>query len=679
MDKYQEQDSQPLLLEDIDDSITTTEMYEQRTSSTVATATTTTTTIVPQSSRPAQEISLFEASHQGSFILIRNILDSKKASVGDTDVSGVSALHYAALGNHSVCVKYLIDRGAEVDFMGGQVPATALHWAARSGCIDAVHRLVNEGADPLLTDGQGYNALHLAVHSGNALLVMYLLYGDTKLDVDSRDRDQHTALMWAAYNADETCMDVLLRYGADVHATDRAQLTTLHWAVAKSDVACMRMLLSRGAALDVVDEHGKTVIDLVKDMKVEKKWNQAISQAQSLLYPETKKQSSTIILSLPFIILPLILWTLDSFAWHISILLVLFEILVMHMTVVHVLLPVPLPEELIKSPYLTGIFQSSALWVLLNWTWTVASGTSHLLILNFIFIITFIIAMSSFYKAVLVDPGFIDHQLTFDEQRDVIFELANKGTLNQRHFCITCMIKKPLRSKHCKRCNRCVAKFDHHCPWVFNCIGVRNHRLFILFLINVVICISTYLYLCYQYLDSSAPPVDHTATENQTPMTATQVNDDGNNIDYTSCKLGVTACSYFAYDAFTFSLAIWSAFQLIWVGMLLIVQLYQIAVSITTNENTNAQRYAYLHHHHRLQKNRQWTSHGQSAMIDDTADNDNNLCLRRSKVRGNVFDEGCWNNCVTFWMHPSPIWHNIYDIPEKRLPVTSSQTLDDCV
>lgn len=237
------------------------------------------------------EITLFEASHQGSLLLVRHLLDSKKASVRDTDGSGVSALHYAALGNHTACIKHLLDRGAEVDVMGGPVAATALHWATRSGCTTAVHLLLTYGgADPLLTDGQGYNALHLAVHSGNAILVMYLLlYGDlTKLDVDSRDNDQHTALMWAAYNADEACMEVLIRSGADVHAKDRALLTTLHWAVAKSDVACMRLLLARGAALDVVDEQGKTVLDLVKDMKVEKKWNQAISQAQALLYPETK-------------------------------------------------------------------------------------------------------------------------------------------------------------------------------------------------------------------------------------------------------------------------------------------------------------------------------------------------------------------------------------------------------
>jgi len=38
---------------------------------------------------------------------------------------------------------------------------------------------------------------------------------------------------------------------------------------------------------------------------------------------------------------------------------------------------------------------------------------------------------------------------------------------------------KPDRAHHCKLCNKCVLKMDHHCPWVGNCIGFNNHKYFI--------------------------------------------------------------------------------------------------------------------------------------------------------------------------------------------------------
>ncbi|KAI8982965.1 hypothetical protein BDB01DRAFT_135481 [Pilobolus umbonatus] len=35
----------------------------------------------------------------------------------------------------------------------------------------------------------------------------------------------------------------------------------------------------------------------------------------------------------------------------------------------------------------------------------------------------------------------------------------------QPRFCHMCECFKPDRSHHCKECNSCVLKMDHHCPW----------------------------------------------------------------------------------------------------------------------------------------------------------------------------------------------------------------------
>ncbi|KAJ1983725.1 hypothetical protein H4R34_001103 [Dimargaris verticillata] len=49
-------------------------------------------------------------------------------------------------------------------------------------------------------------------------------------------------------------------------------------------------------------------------------------------------------------------------------------------------------------------------------------------------------------------------------------------------LCQVCQVKTAFDTRHCKRCNRCVAGFDHHCKWLNTCIGARNYRVFVAFL-----------------------------------------------------------------------------------------------------------------------------------------------------------------------------------------------------
>lgn len=61
-----------------------------------------------------------------------------------------------------------------------------------------------------------------------------------------------------------------------------------------------------------------------------------------------------------------------------------------------------------------------------------------------------------------------------------------------------------MRTKHCRNCNKCVATYDHHCPWIGNCVAEKNRVYFFVFLVVLFIEIIMTLYIFIQaYIPSS--------------------------------------------------------------------------------------------------------------------------------------------------------------------------------
>lgn len=95
------------------------------------------------------------------------------------------------------------------------------------------------------------------------------------------------------------------------------------------------------------------------------------------------------------------------------------------------------------------------------------------------------------------DPGNLTQENTNDPKLDFLNLLQEFSPIT---LCEHCRIIKTPRTRHCPLCGKCSDRFDHHCPWINNCIGRGNIKRFYLFLTVQACYLVSALYSCIIYM-----------------------------------------------------------------------------------------------------------------------------------------------------------------------------------
>ncbi|KAG1327099.1 Protein S-acyltransferase 24 [Cocos nucifera] len=310
---------------------------------------------------------------------------------------------------------------------------SALQWTALNNRTAAAQYIIEHGGDVNSADHTGQTALHWSAVRGHIQVAELLLREGARVDAADLYGYQ-TAHVAAQYGQTAFLYHIITKWNADPDVPDNDGRSPLHWAAYKGYADCIRLLLFLDAYRGQQDKEGCTPLHWAAI--------RGNLEACTVLVQAGKKED---------------LMVTDNTG----------------------LTPAQLASK--KNHRQVAFFLVGFYLLKL---------TAALGIFAWLGVLLASVGLVMFYRCSRKDPGYVkmnvrDSQNPRDDEPMLKMELNNPSLLagNWSQLCATCKIVRPLRSKHCSTCDRCVEQFDHHCPWVSNCIGKRNKWDFFMFLI----------------------------------------------------------------------------------------------------------------------------------------------------------------------------------------------------
>ncbi|BFZ22422.1 hypothetical protein BsWGS_25461 [Bradybaena similaris] len=167
----------------------------------------------------------------------------------------------AATGNRQI-LDYLHQAysGSRLNLVDTLLEETALTAACLHGRKDAVHFLLEVGADVTVTNSKSFTPLLCAAKSGRWEICDILLA--TGAELETSDKYGRTPLMIAAGEGHIGVVNLLLDKGASQTSVDKEGLIALCWACLRGHMQVVESLVKRGSNVQHLDNSGRSPLHL---------------------------------------------------------------------------------------------------------------------------------------------------------------------------------------------------------------------------------------------------------------------------------------------------------------------------------------------------------------------------------------------------------------------------------
>ena len=184
---------------------------------------------------------MYSAVRRGNLSCVKYLVE-KGANVQNDEL-----LQVAARNGHLGCVDYLVmnrQQGDDVVSDSNYENLMALHCTAASGHLECVKYLINRVTDAYVPDSNGNTAIHLAV-DGNHLDCLQLLlshtgahYCNISAPIHAKNRNGNTAVYLAARRGHLPCFECLVAHGADVNVSGEDGNNPFHLCAINGFIEC---------------------------------------------------------------------------------------------------------------------------------------------------------------------------------------------------------------------------------------------------------------------------------------------------------------------------------------------------------------------------------------------------------------------------------------------------------